>query len=604
MKVALLELEKFRGVESGKIQFADHSVLIGPNNSGKTTIVEALALVLGRDRLVRNLTEHDFFGSSPAPADRLKIVVTLTDFGTEDFGDHPDWFRDGRAVPLWFDPETGNVLPERTHDRQKLACQIVFVARFDRESLEVETIRHFNDGTDQDPFADEIFVSVPPKNIRDIGFFLMPASRSWDRMLSFSSELFRRVIRTAAGLPAETILEERDRLRDPELKLEDDARLKPVVDSVNEEIVRLMGASTPLHLRLTTTDSAGVLEAVVPHFTTKQGGMVPAKRQGSGLVSLQSLFLLLHFGQKRIEEGGSFLMVLEEPELHLPPSAQRRVLTRLQSLSTQTVASTHSPLIASYSEPTSLLVVRNDGGRLTANPLLPTPLQQGDLNPVRRLYQIQRVETVTAIMSDCVLVPEGRTDFDWLALLLRTVELGGEVDADFSFGSEVGVVPTPDAKVRETCSSISKAHPRVVALVDGDRDGRRYADALDAAGSGVSRVILWPNDWTLENVLDALVGADEAPIIARLNRDLATAPGNRATLLARLKSDDRQQHGLKNDGVAYEIIASALAESAPCRARVKELLQGMTDACFGRPTALFNAEEREGIPRLVFVPWP
>ena len=61
MRVSLLEIEGFRGIRTGRVQFLDHTVLIGPNNSGKTTIVEALALVLGRDRLVRNITEHRIF---------------------------------------------------------------------------------------------------------------------------------------------------------------------------------------------------------------------------------------------------------------------------------------------------------------------------------------------------------------------------------------------------------------------------------------------------------------------------------------------------------------------------------------------------------------
>lgn len=97
MKIALLEIENFRGIKSGKVVFGDHSVLLGPNNSGKTTVVEALALVLGRDRLVRSLTEHDFFGSDPAANDRLKIVATVIGFGTETPADYPDWFRDGRG---------------------------------------------------------------------------------------------------------------------------------------------------------------------------------------------------------------------------------------------------------------------------------------------------------------------------------------------------------------------------------------------------------------------------------------------------------------------------------------------------------------------------
>lgn len=229
MKIALLNIENFRGIRSGTVRFRDHTVLIGPNNSGKTTIIEALALILGRDRLVRNLTEHDFFGSDPEPAERIRITATITGFEPDDFTEHPDWFLDGRGVPLWFDPETGDVVFEKTVDHQVLACQIAFAARFDRESLEVETARYFQDANDIDVFAEDGFVSVPPKLIRDLGFFLIPASRSWDRMLSFGSELFRRVIRSSSGLPAETILAERDRLRDPDPRLEDDVRLGPIV---------------------------------------------------------------------------------------------------------------------------------------------------------------------------------------------------------------------------------------------------------------------------------------------------------------------------------------------------------------------------------------
>jgi putative ATP-dependent endonuclease of OLD family len=134
---------------------------------------------------------------------------------------------------------------------------------------------------------------------------------------------------------SETIVEERDRSRRPEHGLEGDARLAPVVAEVDAEVAQIFGKSTPLRLRLTPTESAGVLEAVIPHFQTGDRIPVPSKREDSGLISLQSLFLLLHFGQKRIEEGESFFMALEEPELHLPPAAQRRVLSRLQALSTR-----------------------------------------------------------------------------------------------------------------------------------------------------------------------------------------------------------------------------------------------------------------------------
>jgi len=447
-------------------------------------------------------------------------------------------------------------------------------------------------------------VAVPAKLIRDIGFFLVPASRSWDRMLSFSSELFRRVIRSAGGLPAESILDERDRLRRPAPALEDDERLKPIVDQVNSEMESLLGRPTPLRLRLTATDSPGVLEAVSPHFQTGDRIPVPAKREGSGLVSLQSLFLLLHFGQKRIEDGESFFLALEEPELHLPPSVQRRVLARLQALSTQTIVSKHSPLIAAYCHAGSLLLVRNDGGALDVRPMLAKALSQDAINAVRRLFQINRVETAAALMSEFVLVPEGRFDFDWLALLLRVAELDKAGEQPCLFGVRAGIVPTTDAKVRETCEALAKAHPQVIALVDGDGDGRRYADALDEPAAGARKVLLWPANWTIEDFVGWIIEADEAQAMARLNADLAVAPGDRATLIGRLKSPDHDQQGLKGDGVAYEIIANVLSERPLCQARTRLALHAIAEACAGAETQYFVAEQRgQGqIPRLVFTP--
>jgi len=603
MRIALLEIENFRGIRSGKVIFSDHSVLIGPNNSGKTTIIEALALVLGRDRLVRSLTEHDFFGSDPAANDRLKIVATITGFRTEDPADHPDWFRDGRGVPFWFDPATESIIPERANDTQTLACQIIFSARFDRDSLEVETARHFADTDDIDVFGEETFVSVPPKVIRELGLFIMPASRTWDRMLSFSSELFRRVVRSADGMPSDTVLEERDRLRDPASKLDEDPRFKPVVDAVNLEMSRLMGDGvSALRLRLTSTDSVSVLEAIAPHFSNAADLPVPSKRQGNGLISLQSLFLLLHFAQKRIEEGGSFIMALEEPELHLPPSIQRRILARLQALSTQTIVTTHSPLISAYCEATSLLIVRNGAGSLDVKPLLKAALPPNTSNGVRKLFQINRIETAAAMMCDRVLVPEGRYDFEWLDLLLRVIELGDGGEINCSFGSHVGVIPTHDSSVEVTCASLSSAHPHLIALVDGDAAGKGYSTALLEAQTCRS-ILRWPDGWTIEDAIAWIVEADEAAVLTLLNADLPAAPGDLATLTGRLKAkrSGAEPNGLKDDRVAHETIANALARRPACRNRAAQILQGIADVAFGKPTARFILQnEGQAVPIMVF----
>lgn len=84
MRIANLRIDNFRGVRTGFVQFGKHPVLIGDNNTGKTTLIEAMTLVLGRDRLVRELTEHDFYGSNPHAVDRIKVIATVTDFPEDD----------------------------------------------------------------------------------------------------------------------------------------------------------------------------------------------------------------------------------------------------------------------------------------------------------------------------------------------------------------------------------------------------------------------------------------------------------------------------------------------------------------------------------------
>ena len=81
MRVVSLKIQGFRGIKEGEFTFEKENVLIGESNAGKSTIIEALSLVLGRDRMhYRQLTEHDFYGSDPKPNDRIHIIATIAGF--------------------------------------------------------------------------------------------------------------------------------------------------------------------------------------------------------------------------------------------------------------------------------------------------------------------------------------------------------------------------------------------------------------------------------------------------------------------------------------------------------------------------------------------
>jgi putative ATP-dependent endonuclease of the OLD family len=582
MQLASLSIRNFRGIREAELALNEHNVFIGANNSGKTTVIEALALLFGRDRMVRGLTEHDFYGGDPGPTDRIKLTATIVGFKGNDASKHTDWFGPDRAVPKWVHEDSGQILPEPNSIKSALACQVGFAARFDRASLEVDSVRYFVDDTDVDVFEDDAYQAVPARLLRELGFFLVPASRTWDRVISFGSELFRRVVTSGDGLPAQAILAERDRLRQPANPVEADDKLVPIVEALNTELQGFFPQAPNLRLRLTSTDSDGVMEALVPHFAFGgEGSSIPARRHGTGLVSMQSMLLLFHFGRRRSEAGQSFWMALEEPELHIPPPLQRRVVQRLQSLSVQTFITSHSPTVAGISDPKALHVLRNNAGKLTATPLNSASSLATDANPVRRLFEIHRQETIAALMHDCLLIPEGSIDVELLSLMATAVDSGQtwEAGSDSKFLTHVGIVRTTDAQVVPTFKRLHPLHPQISCLVDGDDAGDGYITALAVLPSKPARALRWPDGWAVEDAFGWIVDGD--PILASAIEGIEPAAANTAELVTRLKSKDRAAGGLKQDRPAYEAVAQAISGSDPARLRGLILLNAMASECLG-----------------------
>jgi putative ATP-dependent endonuclease of OLD family len=575
MHVVHVEIHGFRGVDELRIRFDKQTVIVGPNGCGKTTVADALALALGRDRLVRQLTEHDFNGCDPAATDRIRIVATVAGFPNNNPDQATHWFRDGRAVERWWNADTAQAAPEPGNGANELCAQIGFAARFDRETLEVEQIRYFHDSdTLVDPFADDAVTTFPTQLLTELGFFLVPAKRTWDRLASFESELFRRLIRTTQGIPSEALLQERDRLRAPDAPLETEAPIAPLVNHINGELAKLLPGAPVFRLRVTATDTAGLLEALEPHYQYPDGALLPAGRHGTGLLSLQTLILLLEFGRIRTGANENFILVVEEPELHLPPALQRRALHRAHTVSNQVILTTHSPHVASFFRPSQVCVLETGHPRRTPSRLLEQDLPPNAPNALRKLLLDNRNALLDALMHACVLVPEGRTEYEILRLLTALTESSegwAVADGTVAFGTVVGVVPTHDAAVKITSETLRRVRDGVVPLVDGDPAGDGYITDLLALVSPPRRVLQLPARWTIEDVLNWIVSADEPNLLAGVGAALDRSFASAAVLLAELKKPTNQG-GLKTDYLGYENLIGAFRSSAPALGRVRQFL--------------------------------
>jgi hypothetical protein len=589
MWIRQLRIENFRGMKSAVVEFSERqTVLVGSNGAGKSTILESLALIFGRDRLVRTLTEHDFYGSNPNASDRIRLLATITGFSSNAASAHSQWFSENRGIPKWHQRSTGKLLSEPQSDSDELTVQVALCARFDRSELNVETIRYFHDDDAiVDPFDEEVVQNVPPRLLAEIGFFLVPAHRTWDKLVSFNSELFRRILDSSGSLEATEILAERDRLRLDEHRVDLQGSLKGLREGIDAELKQLLSGNPSLELRLTGTDSESLLYALVPHYRFSGSVSLPAGRHGSGLLSLQTALLVLQIAERRRKANQNVIIAVEEPELHMPPGVHAQILHRLRNSSNQLVCTTHSPRVAAVCSALDIRVVNAANDVLSpVTPLLRKALPVSAKNGVRKLFQENRQSFIEAMMHRFVLVPEGRTDAEWLKLFslcaVTDQELGSCAEP-MPFGTVFGIVPTHDACVIDTVEKIGDIRRGVVALVDGDGAGDDYLKNLLKAVRPPDHVVQWPNGFAVEEVVGWILGSEEN-LVPVIQAEMPTAPASIKDIVRWLKTPTKEK-GAKTDFLAYEAIASAVLTSVTAKSRVRTLLDALVNLTSGNASS-------------------
>lgn len=490
MRICSVEVRNFRGIEFGSIVLPQHAVLMGANNAGKSTIVEALALLFARERMVDALSDWDFFGGRPNPASRFYVIATLVDFPGNSMESSPDWFiGEGRARPCWWHEGTSKLhLDVDPPPETLLATQVAIAGRYDEETCSFEVQRYFYYG-ESDPFTENC-AAISQGLLKQVGFFLLASNREWDRLLSFSSSSLMKVLRENEAIPGKVIEALKEQLRNCVERVEEAQPLASIVEAAERELrsFSLIHGDSRIAYRPTALDTLSVLRSLNAHIVQSSGTLLPVARHGAGLVALQAFLLLLAFAERRLKDGRNFVLAAEEPELHLHPSLHQRLVNRVRGSSTQSIVTTQSPHVAASYQPTDVVFVRNEGGQLSGTPLRSEPIVSIPMNSVRNLYRRFRHAYYEALMGGVLLIPEGITDYEWLLLFQRLAQSTPDVSSRFEI-APISVVPTSDAAVAETFQELARFRSDAIPILDGDADGAGYAQRLRKGHPSPCRIL-------------------------------------------------------------------------------------------------------------------
>jgi putative ATP-dependent endonuclease of OLD family len=427
MKLSKIDIQNFRGISSSSLLLPEHAVLIGDNNTGKSTILEAIDLVLGPDRLSRRppVDEHDFHLGKymppapdpanpaviPPPAPEIIIEATIThlsDDQKDHFGDYIEWW-DCTASSLLTQPPAEAV----DEDTVVAALRVKFVGRYDAEEDDFDGMTYF---------ARSLLEDVSPQKFskRDkqkCGFLYLRSLRTGSRALSLEHgsllDIILRLKEIRPQMWESTIanLAAFDVAADPALGI------SGVLESINAALKRYVpkewGAQP--HLKVSALTREHLRKTVTAFIATGEGDhAAPYFRQGTGTINMLVLAMLSQIAQDK----GNVIFAMEEPETAVPPYAQKRIVHEVRGMAAQSIFTSHSPyVLEEFSIQQTVLLNRDPQGQLSQFPItLPESVK------LKRYRQEFRQRFSEGLLARRILITEGATECAALPAVARRLE--------------------------------------------------------------------------------------------------------------------------------------------------------------------------------------
>ena len=356
MRVTQIEIRNFRSIRHLVVDLNETTVFVGPNNAGKTAILDALRIALTRRWGQRGtgFTEYDVHLTSdtddPKSSPGVSIELHMEESESEPW---PDSIVQDLVSMVQVDPATG-------------IRSIALRARcaWSEDSASFEPSWEFLNAARQ-PLAGagarrvnlERFWRYLPVfylgALRDIGDEFSPRSQFWGRLL--------KALEIPPGLESrvQRVLDHLNRRL-----LNADPRLQQIAETLSGATriaARDRGGGLDLRMApLKTWDLLSKAEIILRN--EPDWPWLPLQRQGQGVQSLSVIFLFQafveHLLRELYEHDSQAVLALEEPETHLHPQAARTLWMHVRRLPGQKIITTHSPYFVQHVPFRDLRLVR------------------------------------------------------------------------------------------------------------------------------------------------------------------------------------------------------------------------------------------------------
>lgn len=421
MKICQLTINNFRGIRNATLNFDNHTLLVGRNNIGKSTICEAIDLTLGPDRINRlsAIDEFDFYNgkylSDNDEPIEIQIQTSLIDMSDElksIFNGHLEFWHTEEKRVL-----EQNEIDKVDDDLIDECLRIKFIGHYDLDEDEFITKTYYVHPPVEE---NETPIEVTKKAKRQIGFLYLRALRTGNRALSLERGSLLDILLRVGEIRPRFWEETRNTLLNLDPPLDSNiGALRSVLDNIEQRVGQYIplsndNNSTTLHVSQLTRDH---LRKTLSFFMSSSTNQlpVPFQRLGTGTLSTLVFALLSAIAELKKE---NIIFAMEEPELAIPPHTQRRIIEYLFGNTTQSLLTSHSPYVIEKFDPEQITILtKDDDARVSGKSI---DLSSG-LKPKNYRRNIRHA-IAEVILGNAVIVGEGLTELEVLSTASRILE--------------------------------------------------------------------------------------------------------------------------------------------------------------------------------------
>jgi putative ATP-dependent endonuclease of OLD family len=341
MKLRHVKIRNFRCLVDVDIPIDDLTILIGENNSGKTSFLEALRIVLTRSlfggKSIFNEFDYHMNKQSDTPETVSGIEIELT-FQEDSTSEWSEELLQSLNEVIQLDVD------------QNLNLIILHVSSaYDTQTRSIVTNAEFLD-INRQPLAGLGAKQTNKRTFSEfVKIFYLASLRNPENEFSARSQFWGQILKDLKvdQTQQKKIIKSLEKLNKDLINA--DQRLGQVIKTLdNAQNIMDMnsGQSTSIQaLPMTPWELLSRAEVVIQSGTSKV--KLPVENHGQGIQSLTVLFLfeayIQVFLKPNFTQDTEAILALEEPEAHLHPQAIRSLSKRINQFQGQKIISTHSP---------------------------------------------------------------------------------------------------------------------------------------------------------------------------------------------------------------------------------------------------------------------